>query len=108
MTVGWFARLRPEAAACRKSGIRRLTSDIGPRPSARCPARERCVTAEAVAAGERTDEAVGPRQGTSSRLQLHHARCPDPVSDAGVVAGEFSPFENGFWETYSLSGLMVT
>lgn len=42
VAVGWLACLRPEAAAaCRKPGIGRLTSDIGLRPNARCPARGR-------------------------------------------------------------------
>lgn len=64
--VGWFACLRHEAAACRKPGIVRLTSDIGLRPNARCPARGVCVTVEVVAAGEHPKETLGPGEADFS------------------------------------------
>lgn len=58
---------------------------------------------------------MGPGEGVSSRLQLHRARCPEPVAAAaGVGAGEFAFFEEkknfflkGFWKTQPLNGLMV-
>lgn len=37
---------------------------------------------------------MGPGEGVNSRLQLHRARCPEPVAAAaGVGAGEFAFFE---------------
>lgn len=48
-------RRRPESR-----GFGRLTSDIGLRPNARCPARERGCDGVGCAAGELTNATVGP------------------------------------------------
>lgn len=47
------------------------------------------MTVEAVAAGERPEEPVGPGEGG---LQRHRARCPERAAAAGVGAGEFAFF----------------
>lgn len=99
VAVGWFACLRQEAAACWKPGIVRLTSDIGLRPNARCPARGACVTVEAAAAGEHPKETVGRGEGTNRRFQLHHACCPERTADAGVGTGEFPVLKKVFLKT---------
>ena len=48
-------RRRPESR-----GFGRLTSDIGLRPNARCPAPELGCDGGGCAAGEHTNETVGP------------------------------------------------
>lgn len=97
VAVGWFACRRRETAACRKPGIGRLTSDIGLRPNARCPAQER----ECDGGGCGCWWAPGGNGGTGRRNEQPASVAPRTLprtraADAGVGAGEFPFLKKAF------------
>lgn len=98
--MGWFVCLEGRRRRAETRGIRRLTSDIGLRPKASCPAgSEVSRWTPALLAGEHENETVGAGEGTGRPATLHHTRRPERTAEAGLGAGEFSPSESGFLKT---------